>query len=70
MALSEFCTDEDIINNLRSLFDPEEQFDTDFQMIFNMMLDRGLDFYLVFRGRKFSIDKVTGAVSEIGGDVE
>lgn len=70
MALSEFCTDEDIINNLRSLFDPEEQFDTDFQMIFNMITDRGLDFYLVFRGRRFSIDKITGAVSEIGGDVE
>lgn len=70
MALSEFCTDEDIINNLRSLFGPEEQFDTDFQMIFNMITDRGLDFYLVFRGRRFSIDKITGAVSEIGGDVE
>lgn len=65
MALTEYCSEEDIINNLRGFFEPEEQFDTDFKMIINRLIDRGLDFYLVFRGRKFSIDKITGAIVEV-----
>lgn len=65
MAVSEYCSDEDIINSLRGFFDVDEQWDDDFMMIFNRIVDRGLDFYLVFRGRKFSIDKITGAVTEV-----
>lgn len=63
--ISEFFTDDELADNLRSHFDDEQQFDTDFKVFFNHIIDRGVDFYLEFRGRKFSIDKITGDVVEL-----
>lgn len=66
MSFSEFFTDDDLCNQLRSQFDDQEQWDIDFTTIFGLIVDRGIDYYLEFRGRKFSIDKLTGFVSELG----
>lgn len=65
MAVSEYFSDEDLETQLRSMFDDEEQWDTDFKIFFNHIIDRGTDFYLEFRGRKFSIDKITGTITEV-----
>ena len=65
MALSEFFTDEELCTQLRMQFDEDEMWDTDFTVFFNQIVDRGTDFFLKFRGRKFSIDKITGAVTEV-----
>lgn len=66
MSFSEFFTDDDLCNQLRCQFDDQEQWDIDFTTIFGLIVDRGIDYYLEFRGRKFSIDKLTGFVSELG----
>lgn len=65
MAISDFFTDEDLCSQLRLHFDMDEMWDVDFTVFFNQIVDRGSDFYLEFRGRKFSIDKITGVVEEI-----
>jgi len=70
MSFSEFFTDDDLCNQLRSHFEDSEQWDIDFTTIFGLIIDRGIDYYLEFRGRKFSIDKLTGFVTEIGETVE
>ncbi len=67
MSLSEFFTDEDLESQLRLQFESEEQWDIDFKTIFNQIVDRGGDYYLNFRNREFSIDKLTGAVRDITG---
>ena len=69
MSFSEFFTDDELCNQLREQFDENEQYDMDFLTIFNLIVDREIDYYLEFRGRKFSIDKLTGFVTEVG-DVE
>ena len=66
MVVSEYFTDEDLEAQLRSQFDEDEQWDMDFTTIFTFIVDRGVDLYLEFRGRKFVIDKLTGNVSEVG----
>ena len=63
--ISDFFTDEELETQLRLQFDEEEQWDTDFKVFFNQIIDRGSDLYLEFRGRKFSIDKITGSVTEV-----
>ena len=65
MAIGEYFTDDELETQLRLQFDDEEQWDVDFKTVFNQIEDRGEDLYLEFRGRKFSIDKITGVVSEI-----
>ena len=65
MAVSEYFTDEDLCTQLRLQFENEEQWDTDFTIFFNQIVDRGSDLFLEFRGRKFSIDKITGTVTEV-----
>nr|WP_294999893.1 hypothetical protein [uncultured Methanobrevibacter sp.] len=65
MVVSDYFTDDDLISQLRLFFDEESQWDTDFRVFLNHIIDRGADFYLEFRGRKFSIDKITGVVSEV-----
>ena len=64
-SLSVFFDDELIVENLRTFFDYEEMFDFDFTNILGAVIDRGDDFYLEFRSKKFSIDKLTGAISEV-----
>jgi hypothetical protein len=66
MAISENFTDEELEAQLRSQFEEDEQWDMDFTTIFTFIVDRGVDLYLEFRGRKFVIDKLTGNVSEGG----
>lgn len=65
MVVSEFFTDEELISQLRLFFDDESKWDTDFHVFLNNIVDRGGDLYLTIRGRKFSIDKITGVVSEV-----
>lgn len=65
MSFSDNFTDEDLCSQLRMQFDIDEQWDIDFTTVFQYIIDRGVDFYLEFRGRKFSIDKLTGGVSEV-----
>ena len=66
MSFSEFFTDDELCNQLRSHFSGAEQWDIDFTSVFSLIVDRGIDYYLEFRGRKFSIDKLTGFVTELG----
>ena len=65
MAIGDYFTDDELETQLRLQFDEEEQWDVDFKTVFNQIEDRGDDLYLEFRSRKFSIDKITGVVSEI-----
>ncbi len=66
MSFSEYFTDDELCNQLRLQFKDTEQWDIDFTTVFNLIVDRGIDYYLEFRGRKFSIDKLTGFVTELG----
>lgn len=70
MSFSEFFTDDELCNQLRSHFEDSEQWDIDFTSVFRLITDRGIDYYLEFRGRKFSIDKLTGFVTELGNIAE
>ena len=66
MSFSEFFTDDELCSQLRSHFEDSEQYDMDFSSVFSLIIDRGIDYYLEFRGRKFSIDRLTGFVTELG----
>lgn len=66
MSFSEYFTDDELCNQLRAQFEESEQWDIDFTTIFSLIVDRGIDYYLEFRGRKFSIDRLTGFVTELG----
>ena len=70
MSFSEYFTDDELCNQLRAHFEDSEQWDIDFTTVFNLIIDRGIDYYIEFRGRKFSIDKLTGFVTEVGDIVE
>ena len=65
MALSPFFSDDDLISQLRLQFDYDEMHDLDWRSIFGMIEERERDYFLRFRGRKFSINKVTGGVTEV-----
>ena len=69
MSFSEYFTDDELCNQLRAHFEDSEQWDIDFTTVFNLIIERGIEYYIEFRGRKFSIDKLTGFVTEVG-DVE
>lgn len=63
--ISPYFTDSELETQLRMQFDDEEMWDTDLKPFLNHIVDRGADFYLEFRGRRFSIDKMTGTVTEL-----
>ena len=65
MALTNTFSDAELISQLRMQFEREEMFDLDWKTIFNQIQEREKDYYLRFRRREFSIDKVTGAVTEV-----
>jgi len=65
MTVSEFFTDTDLETQLRLQFDYDEMWDFDFRTIFSQIMDRGDDLYLEFRNRRFSIDKITGCVTDL-----
>lgn len=64
-SLSVFFDDDLVVENLRTFFDYEEMFDFDFTNILGAVIDRTDDLYLEFRNRKFSIDKITGNITEV-----
>lgn len=66
MVVSPLFTDEDLISQLRLQFDYDEQFTIDFYSILGQVVERSNDFYLELKGRCFSIDKITGIVTEVG----
>ena len=68
--MSEFCTDEDIIDSLRLMFDYDEMHTVDWYTVLGQVEELDDDYLLLrFRGRVFKIDRLTGSVSE-EGDVE
>ena len=70
MSISPFFTDDELCSQLRLQFPPEQQCDADFKIVFNRIVDRGVDFFLEFRGKQFSIDKLTGCVTCLNDDSE
>ena len=65
-TLSEYCTDEDIIDSLRLEFDYEEMHTVDWYVVLSQVEELDDDFLVLrFRGRTFKIDKVTGSVEEV-----
>ena len=65
MAISPYFSDDDLINELRLHFDYEKMFDFDFRQILSQIVERDNDYFLRFRGKQFSIDKMTGGVTEL-----
>lgn len=65
MVVSQYFTDEDLVSQLRLQFDYEEQFTIDFYSILSQVVERSNDLYLELKGRCFSIDKITGIVTEV-----
>lgn len=64
-TVSDYFTDEDLEQSLRTMFEYEEMFDMDFRTVFSQISDDGDFFKLNLRGRCFKIDKVTGGVMEV-----
>ena len=62
---SDYFTEEDLISQLKLQFEYDEMFDVDFESFFNQIVERENDFFFKFRGRKFSIDKITGIIEEV-----
>ena len=65
MAISPYFTDDDLISQLRVQFDVDEMYDFDFKQILGQVEERDNDYFLRFRGKQFSIDKITGGVTEL-----
>jgi len=67
--ISDYFTDEELETQIRQQFEPEEMWDIDFKTIFGQIEDNGGDYFeLKLRNRTFHIDKITAAITEIGGD--
>ena len=65
-TISEYFTDEDLEQNLRTMFEYEEMFDMDFRTVFSQITDyNDENFELKLRQRTFHIDKITGAIEEV-----
>lgn len=64
-TLSNYFTDEDLEQNLRTMFEYEEMFDMDFQTVFSQIEDTGEHLQLRLRGRCFNIDKIVGSIEEV-----
>ena len=66
MSLSEYYEDEDIITQLRSFFDLNEQWKIDFQSYLADIIDYDDDYYVVtIKNRTFKIHKILGLVTEV-----
>ena len=64
-TISRYFTDEDLEQSLRMHFPYEQMWDVDFKTVFSHIKDTGKYFTLRFRGKVFSIDKVTGSVVKV-----
>lgn len=66
MSLSEYYGDSSVVNALRSFFDLDEQWTTDFQSLLSQVEDYDDENYsLKIKDRQFLIHKIHGAVSEV-----
>lgn len=66
MTLSTYYTDTTIINQLRSFFEPEEQWEIDFNSQLSQIEDEDDDHYtLKIKDKTFTIHKVLGKVEEV-----
>lgn len=66
MSLSEYYDDSSIVNALRSFFDLDAQWTTDFQSLLSQVEDYDDENYsLKIKDRTFLIHKIHGAVSEV-----
>ena len=62
-TVSDYFSDEDLEQNLRTMFEYDEMFDMDFRTVFSQIVDYDEDnFELKLRSRTFHIDKITGAI--------
>lgn len=65
MALSPYFTDDELASRIRIQFDYDNMWDMDFKTIFSHIIERENDYFLRLRGKKLSIDKITGEVTVI-----
>ena len=66
MSLSEYFDDKDIISQLRSFFDLNEQWKIDFQSYLADVIDYDEEYYTVtIKNRTFKIHKILGLVEEV-----
>ena len=67
MSLSEYFDDADIISQLRSFFEINEQWKIDFQSYLADVIDYDEEYYAVtIKNRTFKIHKILGLVEEVG----
>ena len=65
MSLSDYYTDKSIVNQLRSFFEPEEQWNIDFESLLSQVEDYNDEYYtLKIKDRTFLIHKIQGFVQE------
>ena len=65
MALTEFGTDEGILDNLRMFFEVDEQAMVDWDTVLGQLVDVGAYFEVKVMGRCFHVDKSFGDVTEV-----
>ena len=66
MSLSIYFEDEDIIDQIRSYFDVEEQWTIDFESLLSQVEDASDEYYtLQIKDKLFKIYKSTGVVEEV-----
>lgn len=65
MTLSQYYLDKSIVNQLRSFFEPEEQWNIDFDSLLSQVEDYNEEYYILkIKDRTFLIHKVQGFVQE------
>lgn len=66
MTLSPYYLDKSIVNQLRSFFEPEEQWNIDFESLLSQVEDYDDEYYILkINTRVFKIHKVQGFVEEV-----
>ena len=66
MSLSKYFEDKDIISQLRSFFEINEQWKIDFQSFLADVIDYNEEYYAVtIKNRTFTIHKLLGIVEEV-----
>lgn len=70
MSVSDYFTDEELESQLRLQYDDTEQWTIDYRLFFNQIEDTGDSLYLKINDREFSIDKITGEVTDLNEEPE
>ena len=70
MSVSDYFTDEELESQLRLQYDDTEQWTIDYRLFFNQIVDNGDSLYLKINEREFSIDKITGEVTDLNEEEE